>query len=101
MDISKVLTAQVYHPGHYTLCKGAGVLLGCRVVHNNAYTQTIFIKDGAKLLVTLIIPKNYPMLAVNLTKIPGREEGIPFETSLTVKLEDECELEVAYQPDGA
>lgn len=94
------MTAQVYQPGNYTLCKGRGALLGYRVGHNRDRIQTIYIKDGSKLLVTLMIPKNYPMLIVNLTRLPGREEGIPFETSLGVKLEEECELEVVFMLDG-
>jgi hypothetical protein len=47
-------------------------------------------------LPTILIPREYPLLMVNLTKLPGMSEGIPFETSLVLKLEEECNLEIGY-----
>jgi hypothetical protein len=96
MNIPYITTAKVTRPGVYTLCEGVGALLAYRVTHVKDYAQTIYFKDGSTPLVTLMIPKDNPPQWVKLTKLRGRSEGIRFETSLVVKLEEECNLELWY-----
>jgi hypothetical protein len=96
MIIPNITTAKVTRPGVYTLCEGVGSLAAYRATHTADHVQTIYFKDGATPLVTLMIPKNNPFQWVKLTKLPGRSEGIRFDTSLVVKLEEECNLELWY-----
>lgn len=96
MIIPYIASARVTLPAVHTLCEGVGALLAYRVTHASDHLQTIYFKDGSTPLVTLIIPKDNPPEWVKLTKLPGRSQGIPFKTSLVVKLEEACELEVWY-----
>jgi hypothetical protein len=96
MIIPYITTAKVTRPGVYTLCEGVGWLAVYRAIHTADHVQTIYFKDGATPLVTLMIPKSNPFQWIKLTKLPGMSEGIRFDTSLVVKLEEGCNLEIGY-----
>lgn len=98
MNITDVLTMMMTRPGTYTVCRGAGVLVGYCLYfyHTKDPVRTIYIRDGARSLLRIMVPREYPLLMVNLTKLPGMREGIPFETSLVVELEVECNMEIGY-----
>ena len=96
MNIPYITTAKVTRPGVYTLCEGIGALLAYRIAPAKDHVQTIYFKDGSSPLVTLFISKESQPQWVKLTKVPGMSEGIRFETSLVVKLEEGCNLEIGY-----
>lgn len=96
MIIPCITTAWVNTAGEQTLCVGSGALLAYRVRHKKPGTQTIIFRDGRTRLMTIFIPQGFPAYQFKITKMPGRQDGIPFEHSLVVSVEEDCELEVWY-----